>query len=62
MFSRKKIAANFSEKYKNHFEFFHKKFREIKSIIKTSKNEKVDDARFRSVYFSDIRFRTRLFI
>ena len=38
----KKIAANFSEKYKNNFEFFHKKFREIKSVIKTSKNEKVD--------------------
>ena len=38
----KKIAANFSEKYKNRFEFFHKKFSEIKSVIKASKNEKVD--------------------
>ena len=38
----KEIAANFSEKYKNRFEFFHNKFSEIKSIIESSKNEKVD--------------------
>ena len=38
----KKIAANFSEKYKNRFKFFHNKFSEIKSIIESSKNEKVD--------------------
>lgn len=38
----KEIAANFSEKYKNRFEFFHNKFSEIKSIIESPKNEKVD--------------------
>ena len=38
----KEIAANFSEKYKNRFEFFHNKFSEIKSIIELSKNKKVD--------------------
>lgn len=38
----KEIAANLSEKYKNRFEFFHNKFSEIKSIIESSKNEKVD--------------------
>ena len=37
----KKIATNFSEKYKNRFEFFHKKFSEIKSVIKAPKNKKV---------------------
>ena len=36
------MAANFSEKYKNRFEFFHNKFSEIKSIIDSSKNAKVD--------------------
>lgn len=38
----KAIAANFSEKYKNRFEFFHNKFSEIKSIIESPKNAKVD--------------------
>lgn len=38
----KEMAANFSEKYKNRFEFFHNKFSEIKSIIDSSKNAKVD--------------------
>lgn len=38
----KEIAANFSEKYKNRFKFFHNKFSEIKSIIESSKNTKVD--------------------
>ena len=37
----KKIATNFSEKYKNRLEFFHKKFSEIKSVIKAPKNKKV---------------------
>ena len=37
----KKIATNFSEKYKNRFEFFHKKFSEIKSVIKAPKNKKL---------------------
>ena len=37
----KKIATNFSEKYKNRFEFFHKKFSEIKSVIKALKNKKL---------------------
>ena len=37
----KKIATNLSEKYKNRFEFFHKKFSEIKSVIKAPKNKKV---------------------
>ena len=37
----KKIATNFSEKYKNRFEFFHKKFIEIKSVIEAQKNKKV---------------------
>ena len=36
-----KIATNFSEKYKNRFEFFHKKFSEIKSVIKALKNKKL---------------------
>ena len=37
----KKIATNFSEKYKNRFKFFHKKFIEIKSVIEAPKNKKV---------------------
>ena len=37
----KKIATNFSEKYKNRFEFFHKKCIEIKSVIEAPKNKKV---------------------
>ena len=37
----KKIATNLSEKYKNRFEFFHKKFSEIKSVIEAPKNKKV---------------------
>jgi hypothetical protein len=37
----KKIATNLSEKYKNRFEFFHKKFSEIKSVIKALKNKKL---------------------
>ena len=37
----KKIATNLSEKYKNRFEFFHKKFSEIKSVIKAPKNKKL---------------------
>ena len=37
----KKIDTNLSEKYKNRLEFFHKKFSEIKSVIKALKNKKL---------------------